>query len=70
MIAIDWGTTGFRAYRLSGDGAVVEARSAAKGILAVPPGGFPGVLEEEVADWIAAGEAPIVMAGMVGSRQG
>jgi len=70
LIAIDWGTTGFRAYRLSGDGAVVEARSAAKGILAVPPGGFPGVLEEEVADWIAAGEAPIVMAGMVGSRQG
>jgi 2-dehydro-3-deoxygalactonokinase len=70
LIAVDWGTTGFRAYRLGGDGAVLESRSAAKGILAVPPGGFPGVLEEQVADWIAAGAAPIVMAGMVGSRQG
>ena len=37
---LDWGTTGFRAYRLRGDGAVAESRSAAKGILAVPPGGF------------------------------
>ena len=56
LIAIDWGTTGFRAYRLSGDGAVAESRSASKGILAVPPGGFPAVLEEEVGDWIAAGD--------------
>jgi 2-dehydro-3-deoxygalactonokinase len=70
LIAIDWGTTGFRAYRVSGDGAVAESRSASKGILAVPPGGFPGVLEEEIGDWIGEGDAPIVMAGMVGSRQG
>jgi len=70
LIAIDWGTTGFRAYRLRGDGAVAESRSASKGILAVPPGRFPAVLEEEVGDWIAAGDTPIVMAGMVGSRQG
>ena len=35
LIAIDWGTTGFRAYRLRGDGAVAESRSATKGILAV-----------------------------------
>ena len=70
MIAIDWGTTGFRAYRLSGDGAVSESRSAAKGILAVEPGRFSAVLEEEVDDWIVAGDGPIVMAGMVGSRQG
>jgi 2-dehydro-3-deoxygalactonokinase len=70
LIAIDWGTTGFRAYRLRGEGAVAEARSASKGILAVPAGGFPGVLEEEVGDWLVQGDAPILMAGMVGSRQG
>lgn len=70
MIAIDWGTTGFRAYRLRGDGAVVESRSASKGILAVPSGGFSAILEAEAGDWIAEGDAPIVMAGMVGSRQG
>jgi len=37
LIAIDWGTTGFRACRLGGDG-VAESRTAAKGILAVPAG--------------------------------
>jgi 2-dehydro-3-deoxygalactonokinase len=70
VIAIDWGTTGFRAYRLSSSGSVCESRAAAKGILSVPAGCFPAVLEEQVGDWMAQGEAPIVMSGMVGSRQG
>ena len=26
MIAIDWGTTSFRAYRLDGAGAIVDSR--------------------------------------------
>lgn len=68
MIAIDWGTTSFRAYRLDRQGAIVDARSAPKGILSVAPGGFPGVLEAQIGDWV--GDAPIVMSGMVGSRQG
>jgi 2-dehydro-3-deoxygalactonokinase len=70
VIAIDWGTTGFRAYRLSSTGDISDSRAAAKGILSVPAGRFPDVLEEQVGDWIAQGEAPIVMSGMVGSRQG
>ena len=68
MIAIDWGTTSFRAYRLDAKGAVVDARSAPKGILSVAPGGFPGLLEAQIGDWL--GDGPIVMSGMVGSRQG
>lgn len=68
MIAIDWGTTSFRAYRLDSSGTVVERKTAPKGILAVPPGGFAAVLETELGDWV--GEPPIVMSGMVGSRQG
>ncbi len=70
MIAVDWGTSSFRAYRLSAEGRVLEKREAAKGILGVAPGQFPQVLQEQVRDWIAAGVAPIVMSGMVGSRQG
>jgi 2-dehydro-3-deoxygalactonokinase len=70
VIAIDWGTSGFRAYRLDGHGNILKSRTTAKGILAVPAGGFAEVLEEQVGDWIAQGEAPIVMSGMVGSRQG
>lgn len=70
MIAIDWGTTGFRAYRLDAHANILNSRTAAKGILAMPAGRFAEVLEEQVGDWIAQGEAPIVMSGMIGSRQG
>lgn len=70
MLAIDWGTTGFRAYRLAGDGRILDSRSAAAGILSVKDGAFAAVLEEQAGDWIAAGETPIVMSGMIGSRQG
>jgi 2-dehydro-3-deoxygalactonokinase len=66
MIAIDWGTTSFRAYRLDRVGNVVDAHSSGKGIMATPPG--PEVLEEEIGAWLDDG--PIVMSGMVGSRQG
>jgi 2-dehydro-3-deoxygalactonokinase len=66
VIAVDWGTSSFRAYRLDAHGAVLEARSAEKGIIAVPPG--PRVLEEVIGAWLD--DAPIVMSGMVGSRQG
>jgi len=70
LIPVDWGTSTFRAYRLAPDGKILETRSAPKGILAVEAGRFPQVLEEQVGDWLAAGEAPVVMSGMVGSRQG
>ncbi len=70
MLAVDWGTTGFRAYRLDGDGRILDSRSAAAGILSVKDGAFAAVLEEHAGDWIATGEAPIVMSGMIGSRQG
>src|ERR671910_786520 len=70
VIAIDWGTSAFRAYRLDSNGSISDSRAAAKGILSVLAGQFPQVLEEQVGDWIGQGEAPIVMSGMVGSRQG
>src|SRR2546423_13217924 len=70
MIAVDWGTSSFRAYKLDAHGTTLETRSAPKGILAVEAGRFPQILEEQVGDWLAAGDAPLVMSGMVGSRQG
>jgi len=70
MLAVDWGTTGFRGYRLDGEGRILDSRSAAAGILSVKDGAFAAVLEEQVGDWIGAGESPIVMSGMIGSRQG
>ena len=70
MLAIDWGTTSFRAYRLDPEGGIVDSRSAPAGILCVEDGNFAGVLEQQAGDWIAAGETPVVMSGMIGSRQG
>jgi 2-dehydro-3-deoxygalactonokinase len=70
-IAIDWGTSNFRAYRLDGKGAVLAERKAAAGISTVPPGGFPGVLQSIVGDWLAEDPSQnVIMAGMVGSRNG
>jgi len=67
VIAVDWGTSSFRAYRLDAGGNIVETRAAAMGILNVPGGQFSRVLEQNIVGWI---ETPIVMSGMVGSRQG
>jgi 2-dehydro-3-deoxygalactonokinase len=70
MIAIDWGTSSFRAYRLDAAGAIADKRAAPLGIMHVEGGRFAEALEAQVGDWLAAGEGPVVMSGMIGSRQG
>lgn len=70
MIAIDWGTSSLRAYRLAGDGAVVEKRAAPLGIMQIEQGRFAQALQEQIGDWLASGETRVVMSGMIGSRQG
>ena len=70
MIGVDWGTTSLRAYRLDGTGAVLDRRESAQGILSVPEGGFPAVLDAAIRPWLDAGEELVLLCGMVGSRQG
>ena len=69
MIAVDWGTSQLRAYRLDGSGAVIEARERPEGILSVPTGGFSAALDAITAGW-EADAGRVLMSGMVGSRQG
>ena len=66
MIAVDWGTSSFRAYRLDAAGAVLEQRSAAVGLLACQSG-FEAMLALQLTGW---GDELILMAGMIGSRNG
>ncbi len=66
MIAVDWGTSSFRAYRLDVSGAVLEQRSAAAGLIACQ-GRFEPMLAQQLAGW---DDTLIVMAGMIGSRSG
>ncbi|ACL59666.1 2-dehydro-3-deoxygalactonokinase [Methylobacterium nodulans] len=70
MIAIDWGTSSARAYRLDPAGAIRESRETGSGILHVPPMTFAAALRALVGDWIDAGERRVLLSGMVGSRQG
>jgi hypothetical protein len=67
MIAIDWGTTQLRAYRLDDAGAIVSRRSRPKGIMAIPGGDFAAALDEITRDWHDAADREIVMSGMIGS---
>jgi 2-dehydro-3-deoxygalactonokinase len=70
MIAIDWGTTQLRAYRLDDTGAIVSRRSQPKGIMAISGGDFASALDEITRDWHGAADREVVMSGMIGSRQG
>jgi 2-dehydro-3-deoxygalactonokinase len=71
LIGLDWGTTAFRAYRLDATGGVLEAKSAAAGILRVPEGGFEAMFEREIGPWLAdAPGLPVIACGMITSRQG
>lgn len=71
MIAIDWGTSSLRAYRLDASGGCVEKRQAPLGIMQISEQmSFPQALDNVVGDWFTAGEDQIAMCGMIGSRQG
>jgi len=70
MIAVDWGTSNLRAYRLDAAGRVVAQVASASGITRVATGGFAATLLEAVGPWISDGEQHVLLCGMVGSRQG
>jgi 2-dehydro-3-deoxygalactonokinase len=67
FIAVDWGTTNRRAYRLDGSGASKDEFEDAQGVLAVSSGGFPDAVAE-IRNRL--GDLPLVLAGMIGSNRG
>jgi 2-dehydro-3-deoxygalactonokinase len=69
LIAIDWGTTSARAYRLDAGGVVLATRSAPLGIASLRDGRFGAALDALLADWGEL-DAPRIACGMIGSRQG
>lgn len=71
LIAVDWGTSNFRATLLAADGAVIDRLQAPKGILHVERDGFPAVLTELLSPWLPhLPGVPVLMAGMIGSADG
>ena len=70
LIGLDWGTTSCRAYLIGADGAVLDRQLDGPGILKVE-GHFGPWLDSMIGGWIAThGAAPVMLSGMIGSRQG
>jgi 2-dehydro-3-deoxygalactonokinase len=69
LIALDWGTTAARAYRMDRTGRIVEAHSAPLGIQQVRDGAFAAALDALLGDWRTL-LVPRIASGMIGSRQG
>lgn len=73
-IAIDWGTTNFRAFLLeenAGGNCIIAECQSSKGILSVENEQFEATLSAEIGDWfLLFPDRPIIMSGMIGSQQG
>jgi 2-dehydro-3-deoxygalactonokinase len=70
MIGVDWGITQLRAYQIGAEGKILASRSAPQGIMAVKDGAFAATLEAVIGDWLDGEPEPVLMSGMIGSRQG
>jgi 2-dehydro-3-deoxygalactonokinase len=66
-IAADWGTTNRRAYRLDASGKCVDEFEDDRGVLSVADGGFPEAIAQIRQ---RLGDAPLLLAGMIGSNRG
>ncbi|RYF67539.1 MAG: 2-dehydro-3-deoxygalactonokinase, partial [Comamonadaceae bacterium] len=82
LVALDWGTSSLRAFRLGAHGQVLEQRSRPWGIMNLPPApagqadaepgaAFERALQDACGEWLSAlPSVPMLACGMVGSAQG
>src|ERR1700727_3933285 len=71
LIAVDWGSSSFRAYLMSPDAHVLDEVASGDGIVSVAAGAYPATLKRLVGRWLEAHPSmPVVASGMVGSRHG
>ncbi len=70
-IAVDWGTSNFRAWAIGLNNRVLAEAASDQGMAKLAPDGFEPALLDLVGDWLPAGRKTLVIAcGMVGARQG
>ena len=67
FIAVDWGTTNRRAYRIDNHGQPTDEFEDHKGVMSVPSNGFPEAVAEIRK---RLGDLPMLLAGMIGSNRG
>ena len=70
FIVADWGTTRFRAYLIE-NGAILDQVSSDEGVSALRKGEHRDVFLRQTGPWLKRHpEAPVLLVGMVGSREG
>jgi 2-dehydro-3-deoxygalactonokinase len=67
FIAVDWGTTNRRAYRIDAQGKRGDEFEDHKGVLSIGGDGFPDAVAEIRQ---RLGDLPLLLAGMIGSNRG
>jgi 2-dehydro-3-deoxygalactonokinase len=68
--AVDWGTSSFRLWLVSDNGAVLTERRSGDGMTAAREKGFAATLDAHLAALDAPAGLPAVVCGMAGARQG
>ena len=70
FIVADWGTTRFRGYLVEGE-TILDRVSSDEGVSALKSGEHRGVFLRQCGRWLEAEpDAPVLLVGMVGSREG
>lgn len=71
LIGVDWGSTRFRAYLLDETGNLVDSVTSNRGIFRRQHKSFEEILFHNCERWLRwMPEIPVLMAGMIGSRNG
>ena len=71
MIGVDWGTSNFRAWLMDASAQPIDTVTSPEGLLKVPDRDFAAALDRACGTWLDRWPSlPILMCGMVGSRQG
>ena len=68
FIAVDWGTTSFRAALIAPDGEILDELAQPRGILSFKQGEFAPYLISTCAGMTKAGGQSFVLSGMIGSK--
>jgi 2-dehydro-3-deoxygalactonokinase len=70
FLAVDWGTSNLRAWRVGDDGAIKDVRRLPWGVAGLKPGEAAQKLNDELRPALEAERLPAVLCGMIGSAMG
>jgi 2-dehydro-3-deoxygalactonokinase len=70
FVVVDWGTSSFRGWLMSADGAALAESRGGEGMLHCAGTGFAPVLRDHLARLGAPEGTPVLICGMAGARQG